>query len=69
MRGVRVFDGRHYLLTNRGPRAQMEREAQELRAGGRWYARVVPWDPFDPKQLRDTLDDYALFTFPRAARR
>lgn len=66
--GTRNFGGRHYLLANRGAKTAMDAQAVRERASGQ-YARVVPWNPFYQKALRDTLDDYALFTFPKEAKR
>ena len=62
--GTRVFDGRYFLLAERGPKAAMERLAADYRARG-YYARVVAWNPFERASLRMLLDDYAVFTFPR----
>jgi hypothetical protein len=67
MRGTRVFDGRHYILANRGPKAEMAALATRLRPTH--YVRVVPWNPFFDAALRALLDDYAVFTFPKEAHR
>lgn len=63
--GTRVFDGRHFILAGRGTKAHCQALAYQLRWRDRFLVRVVPWNPFDPKALREALDDYAVYTFPR----
>jgi hypothetical protein len=64
--GIRNFGGRYFILGNRGPKAEMQREAASRKATH--YVRVVPWNPFYSKALKDLLDDWALYVFPRNPR-
>lgn len=66
--GTRKFGRRYFLLANRGCKAEMQRDAAIRRAEGTDYVRVVPWNPFDPASLREALDDWALYVFPRDPR-